>query len=149
MAQAGSASSESIYLGTDVRCVRHLYSHTGVLHSTSSWQHLLACAEWCPDTQVDFNFTCERQLRRIDTATELSDFNKALLNCCSNQAAGGEHQCISCRCRKQRQSCQPRSFKLRSAQCIWHAPCHKQLAGNQKIKELLKRFFCEKIQVQN
>ena len=49
---APSTSSEGIYLGTDVRCVRHLQSHTGVLQSTQSWQHLIVCAEWCPDTQV-------------------------------------------------------------------------------------------------
>lgn len=47
-----AATTESIYMGADIKFVRHLPSQISSSQSASSWQNLIATAEWSPDAQV-------------------------------------------------------------------------------------------------
>lgn len=47
-----ASKSESIFVGSSLKHITHILPQSEALSGTSSRQHLVATAEWSPDTQA-------------------------------------------------------------------------------------------------
>ena len=118
---------ESIYVGTEIQLISHLSPSSSDCVHRRSWQHLLAVAEWSPDSQVKSPSVCSGSILR---RTPLELIVSMLIE-------GGKPYDLLPRCEERRRLYRP--FWMWSTQSFYNEALNNRTAGKLKIEiELLK-----------